>query len=95
MEKKSTRNKCNSLPFQGKYQLTYLDRTASAGKKAVLTSGISFCKHMIKDSIDVFKKVVNSSFDDLDPSDSEDENNAVEFSDDEFDNDEVSDDAEM
>ena len=86
-------SKCNSLPFQGKYQLTYLDRIALAGKKAVLTSGIFFCKSMIKESIDVFKEVVNGSVDNLELSDSEDENEAAsEVSDDEFDNNEVSDD---
>ena len=45
---------------EGKYQLTHLDRIALAGKKSVLTSGIFFCKRMIKESIDVFKDVVNA-----------------------------------
>ena len=77
--------------------MTHLDRIALAGKKSVLTSGIFFCKRTIKESIDVFKDVVNGSVD-LELSDSEDENEVpIEVSDDEFDNNEVSDDndAEM
>lgn len=58
---------------EGKYRARQFSRMAMAGETALLKSGIFFCKRMIKEAVNLFKRVVEGKIDELELFDSENE----------------------